>query len=61
MFVCTFEEYTGFGETLGNAWKNLLVEVEGWDNREIQPEDCRFFKEISVEIIPREFDIQEAE
>lgn len=61
MFVCTFEEYVGFGETLTDAWENLRVEMEGYDFPEMQPEDCLFFKEIGVEVTPREFDIQEVE
>lgn len=61
MFVCIFQEYMGFGATLTDAWENLRVEVEGYDFPEIQPEDCRFFKEIEVEIKAREFDIQELE
>lgn len=61
MFVCTFQDYMGFGETLSDAWDNLRGEMVSYDFPELQPEDCRFFKQIEVEIKALEFDIQEVE
>lgn len=58
MFACTFEDYVGFGDTALEAWENLRVELEATEFDETEPEECVFFKSISVEIT-REFNIEE--
>lgn len=61
MFACNFQEYTGFGDTPMEAWENLRVALEVTYYDETEPEECLFFKQIEVNITPREFDIQETE
>lgn len=69
-FACSFSEFTGYGETLNDAFQDMLVsygihmdtgEEIPQDNWGIEPHECLFYKMINVEIGSRNvWDIQPA-
>lgn len=54
MFCCTFDKYQGFGETPGDAFDNMLFNINISPEEDfaegIEPHDCRFWAEVEVEI-----------
>lgn len=51
MFVCTFEDFFGMGETCLDAYNALVSNMETEsDGGSVSPEDCDFFARVDVEI-----------
>lgn len=50
MFVCTFEDFFGMGETCLDAFNALVSNMETEYDSGPTPQDCEFFARVEVEI-----------